>query len=104
MLLSVADSDPVYANKDNSSMKTAMIMNLKNSGINKLVELYRPDNPIAVKAHSDLGLFYYRTGRYAEASAEMMFSVLTPLTRMANRLRSEDPNPSIQLSSILSGP
>lgn len=91
ILLSIIASDTTYADPKNASLKNAMVSSLKRSGIQKLVELYRPNNPIAVDAHSELGIFYYRSGRYPEASLDLMFAVLTPFTRMADRLKYRDP-------------
>jgi len=90
-LLDIMASDPIYADPQNAALKNAMVSTLKRSGIDKLVELFRPNNPIAVDAHTELGIFYYRSGRYSEASQELMFSVLTPFTRIVERLKKEDP-------------
>ena len=68
-----------------------MVRTLKEKGIDKLFELYRLDESMVLHAHSELGLFYYRTGRYEESIRNLIVAVLTILSRTAEEVKYYDP-------------
>ena len=92
VLLEIVEKDENYSVSSNFSYQNAMLKTLKTSGINKLIELYRPVNKMTMKAHSFLGIFYYKTGRYSEALLHLLFSVMTHYSILIEQLIQNDPD------------
>jgi tetratricopeptide (TPR) repeat protein len=65
--------------------------NFEESGLNKVLMLYRLDAGFAVRAHAELGWLYYRAGRYEKAVTHSVFAVTNILSAVINELRRVDP-------------
>jgi len=90
MLREITDSDELTIEK--IALRNAMIRNLKESGIDKVVELYRLDIPMYRKAYADLGIFYYRTGRYGESVENLTLAVLDTFSSCIEDFIDHDPS------------
>ena len=61
----------------NYQLQYSMVNSIKQQGPDKLFELYRYKNNKYNKARTELGIFYYRTGRYSEAELNLIFPVMS---------------------------
>lgn len=73
------------------ALRSAMTKNIRELGIDKLVELYRIHIPEYRQAYAELGIFYYRTGRYGESLEHLTLAVLETCTRCIEALVERDP-------------
>ncbi|MBN2050923.1 MAG: hypothetical protein JW760_10795 [Spirochaetales bacterium] len=73
------------------ALRNAMVRNLKESGIDKLVELYRLEIPQYRSAYAALGQFYYRTGRYEESIEHFTLALLHSLSTCINGIAQKEP-------------
>jgi len=78
ILTSIIEKDENY--RDGFKLQYAMVDVLKQRGADKLFELYRYDENKYNRARTSLGIFYYRTGRYAEAENNLIFPVMSAAT------------------------
>ncbi len=62
------------------NLQYAMMDIIKKADINKLLELYRYDKDKSNRAFSELGIFYYKTGRYNEAEVNLVLPVVVTAT------------------------
>ncbi|MEW5815826.1 MAG: hypothetical protein AB1798_10595 [Spirochaetota bacterium] len=91
-LISLLSKDEIVSGDAYASLRLAYVRTLKEKGLNKLVELYRHNNVKTQDAHSQLGIFYYRTGRYGNATLNLLFTVLTVFSVCIDELRKFDPD------------
>ena len=61
-----------------------------NDGLDRFLTLYRHHAPFAYRAHRDLGIYYYRTGRHDRASRHLMFAFLIASTIILDELKYDD--------------
>ena len=78
ILIEVLEDDGTY--QQAFSTQYAMVKVLKEKGLDKLFELYRWENNRHVRARRELGVFYYRTGRYNEAENNLVLAVMSAVT------------------------
>jgi tetratricopeptide (TPR) repeat protein len=78
ILLEIIGQDAEYRNS--FRLQYAMVDVLKERGVDKLFELYRYDENRFNKARTDLGIFYYKTGRFTEAENNLIFPVMSAVT------------------------
>lgn len=78
ILQEVITGDTAY--RESFKLQYAMVDILKERGADKLFELYRYDENKYNKARTDLGIFYYRTGRFTEAENNLIFPVMSAAT------------------------
>ncbi len=90
-LLAILNIDEEYDTPENMSMQAAMLRVLTEQGLTQVFKLYRLDRSPYYLAHAELGLFYYRTGRYSDASVHLMTAALTVLTRSLEFLQEAVP-------------
>ncbi len=80
-------SDPRY-DKLRNSIYSAYI----NKGLDHLLQLYRFNEDFTIKAHNDLGWFYYRTGRYRESVLNYLFTLISIVSDSVAELKTHDPD------------
>ena len=85
----VAD-DAKYSDPESARLKTQIEKNFKNKGIDHTLFLYEFDVPFAQAAHSRLGLFYYRSGRYEQAIVDLLYSVIYTTSEINSALHARD--------------
>ena len=74
------------------ALRNAMTRNLRESGIDKLIELYRIDVSPCTRAYASLGIFYYRTGRFSESIEHLVPAVLDTLTTCIEDIMEHNPS------------
>ncbi len=83
--------DVDYSSRESEAMRAAMIRILTDQGLEKVVELYRLDKAEYFLANAELGLFYYRTGRYMDAVRHLLSGGLTVISRTIRHLEVRRP-------------
>jgi tetratricopeptide (TPR) repeat protein len=78
-LLEVLKDDTLWQESENF-VRNAMAQTLNNEGINQFLTMFRHDNGKTEKAHRLLGHYYYISGRYNLAEAQLMFAALNTNT------------------------
>ena len=78
ILLEVVEKDDSY--RDSFSEQYAMVDLLKERGADKLFELYRHGEGRYNRARTELGVFYYRTGRYNDAENNLILPLMSIAT------------------------
>jgi tetratricopeptide (TPR) repeat protein len=74
--LEILKNDTLWSGTDNTFVKDSMIRVLENDGLNQFLMVYRYDNYQVEKAHRELGLYYYRSGRHVKAADHLLFAFL----------------------------
>lgn len=64
--------------------------NFVEKGLDHVLALYRFDSGFATAAHSKLGWFYHRTGRYPQAIRHLLYAVVLQASEVAGFLKSRD--------------
>jgi len=82
--------DELWSDPSRDFTRTAMERTLLNDGLDRFLTLYRHHAPFAYRAHRDLGIYYYRTGRHDRASRHLMFAFLIASTIILDELRYND--------------
>lgn len=90
-LLEIINLDEEFNSPVGIARQTAISRLITDQGLDKVVELYRIDNSPSFIAHAELGLFYYRTGRYRDAFLHLLYGGLTVITRTIEYQRIEEP-------------
>ena len=91
-LRAIVAQDSYFSDPSRASMRDAMMRILRDGGLDRLLTLYRFRDERPVRAHSDLGVFAYRTGRYQDAELNLTFAVITMLTTAIDALERADPD------------
>ena len=83
----------VQADGDFSSgtMADRIVANYLDSGLNKVLTLYRLSSGFAVRAYAELGWLYYRNGNHEKAIRHSVFAVANILSTVIRELRRSDP-------------
>ena len=87
----VAD-DKHYVETPTSRLRTQIEKNYLDKGLDHVLLLYRFDPNFAVKAHSKLGWFYYRTGRFSQSMSHLLYSTIYGVSEINAFLRERDIN------------
>lgn len=90
-LTGILEMDEEYSSREAEAMKAAMVRVLTDQGLEKVVELYRLDRAEYFLAHAELGLFYYRTGRYMDAVRHLLSGGLTVISRTIVHMEADRP-------------
>ncbi len=91
-LREIVAEDNYFTNPDLGGMRDAMLRILRSGGFDRLMLLYRLTDLRTLAAHSELGAFMYRTGRYRDATLNLAFSTITDFTTAIEELRRIDPD------------
>jgi tetratricopeptide (TPR) repeat protein len=76
--LEILKNDTLWSGSgtDNVFVKNSMNRILENDGLDQFLLVYRYDNYRVEKAHRELGLYYYSSGRHAKAVDHLLFAFL----------------------------
>jgi hypothetical protein len=85
----VAD-DKHFAETPNSQLRTQVERNYFQKGLDHVLLLYGFSDPFAMDAHSKLGWFYYRTGRYGPSVSHLLYSTIGRVSQVNAYLREGD--------------
>ncbi len=91
-LRGIVAEDKYFSNPDLGGMRDAMLRILTSGGFDHLMLLYRLTELRTLRAHSELGAFMYRTGRYRDATLNLAFSTITDFTTAIEELRRTNPD------------
>ena len=91
-LLKVVADDTKYSDPANLYLRGQIEKNFLEKGIDHTLLLYQMSVPFAEQAHSKLGWFYYRTGRYAQAVSHLLYAVAYQSRDIEDYLREADVN------------
>jgi tetratricopeptide (TPR) repeat protein len=69
--------------------------NYVEKGLDHVLALYRFDSRFATSAHSRLGWFYYRTGRYPQAVRHLLYAVILQVSEVSESLKQRDPDAAV---------
>ncbi len=75
-LSSIVLDDKRFQETPNQRLRTQLEKNYFDKGIDRVLVLYSFDDSFAAAAHSKLGWFYYRTGRFAQSVPQLLYSVI----------------------------
>ena len=87
--LIIAD-DKSYAETATSRLRTQVEKNYFEKGIDRVLLLYTFEDTFAAAAHSKLGWFYYRTGRFSPSVSHLLYSVLYHVSQIKTYLEESD--------------
>jgi len=89
-LLKIEADDKKFSDPESARVRSQIAKNYVEKGIDHTLFLYQFTVPFAQAAHSRLGWFYYRTGRYDQAIQELLYAVIYGSTEMNGALRNLD--------------
>jgi tetratricopeptide (TPR) repeat protein len=89
-LLRIVADDLRFADQPSSHLRTQIEKNYFEKGLDHVLVLYRFDEPFSAAAHSKLGWFYYKTGRFALSVTHYLYAVIYRASEIANYLRDRD--------------
>lgn len=90
LLLSIIAEDPLWSAQSRDFARNAMLRTIASDGADRFLTLYRHASPATYKAHRDLGVYYYRTGRHDRAFVQLLFAFLIGATNIIDELRRSD--------------
>ncbi len=86
----IVQDDPRFAESDTYRLRSQIVRNFVEKGIDRVLVLYTFDSSFAAPAHAKLGWFYYRTGRYDLAVAHLLFAVVYRASEVVRYLHDRD--------------
>jgi Tetratricopeptide repeat len=75
-LLKVVSDDKRFSAPESARLKDQIERNYLEKGIDRVLFLYQFNVPFATEAHSRLGWFYYRSGRYTQAVQQLLYALV----------------------------
>jgi len=89
-LLTIVADDKHFAETPNSRLRTQVEKNYFDRGIDHVLLLYSFSDAFASNAHSKLGWFYYRTGRFSQSISHLLYSVVNCVGQITSFLQERD--------------
>jgi tetratricopeptide (TPR) repeat protein len=89
-LSAIVADDKRFQETPNQRLRTQVEKNYLEKGLDRVIELYRFDDSFAAAAHSKLGWFYYRTGRFTQAVSQLLYSVVYRASQVERYSRERD--------------
>jgi len=89
-LLKIASDDRRFAAPESSRLRGQIEKNYFEKGLDHVLFLYQFDVAFAAEAHSRLGWFYYRSGRYSQAVQELLYALIYRTTEIDSFLHDRD--------------
>jgi hypothetical protein len=85
----IAD-DKHFQETQNQRLRTQVEKNYLEKGLDRVLTLYTFEDSFAAPAHSKLGWFYYRTGRFVPAISQLLYSVIYRTSEIERYARERD--------------
>ncbi len=85
----VAD-DKRFQDTATQHLRAQVEKNFIEKGLDRVLTLYNFDDSFAAPAHSKLGWFYYRTGRFSLAVSNLLYSVIYRTSKIRDALKERD--------------
>jgi tetratricopeptide (TPR) repeat protein len=73
---SIVKDDKRFQETPTQRLRTQVEKNYLEKGLDRVTQLYNFDDSFAAAAHSKLGWFYYRTGRFTQAISQLLYSII----------------------------
>jgi tetratricopeptide (TPR) repeat protein len=89
-LTTIVNDDKHFQETPNSQMRAQVERNYLDKGLDHVLLLYSFNDSFAIDAHSKLGWFYYRTGRYSQAISHLLYSIINRVSQINGYLRDSD--------------
>jgi tetratricopeptide (TPR) repeat protein len=80
--LQIVSDDRHFIETPNLKLQTQVGKNFNQQGIDRVLSLYGFSDAFAAQAHSNLGWFYYRSGRYSQAVIHLLYAVVSRVNQM----------------------
>ena len=84
----ITADDKRFQETPNLKLRTQLEKNYFDKGIDRVLVLYNFENSFSAPAHSKLGWFYYRTGRFTQSISQLLYSVVYRVSQV-QRFRKE---------------
>jgi len=91
-LKEIVYDDEMYLSAVQTQSGTQFITTLRNSGLDKLVILYRLKSYFSLEAHSMLGRLYFLQEDFESSTLHLIFSTVTVISRCIEELQFYDPD------------
>ncbi len=88
----ILKDDAYYSKKQYEKLRTSIYTNFLNKGLDDVILLYRFNIPFSLKAHIELGYFYYQTGRYRKAISNLLFATINILSVTTKTILKHEPD------------
>ena len=85
----VAD-DKHFVETPTFQQKTQIERNFLEKGLDRVLMLYTFDDTFSTNAHSELGWFYYRTGRYSQAISHLLYAIIYRVSELKAYMQERD--------------
>jgi tetratricopeptide (TPR) repeat protein len=89
-LMEIISDDRHFVETPNSRLQTQVGKNFDQQGIDRVLMLYSFSDAFAAQAHSLLGWFYYKSGRYSQAVVHLLYAVINRVSQMNGFLKEAD--------------
>lgn len=89
-LLTLVADDKHFTETSSSRLRTQVERNYFDRGIEHVLLLYSFRDAFAAHAHSKLGWFYYRTGRFSQSISHLLYAVVNNVGQITSFLRERD--------------
>jgi tetratricopeptide (TPR) repeat protein len=75
-LTTIIQDDKRFTETLTSRLRTQVEKNYFEKGLDRVIELYSYSDVVFAPAHSNLGFFYYRTGRYSQSASHLLYATI----------------------------
>ncbi len=82
--------DKRFLDSTNIRLRSQVEKNFLEKGIDRVLVLYNFEDSPSAAAHAKLGWFYYRTGRFAPAMSQLLYSVIYRASQVERSIREGD--------------
>ncbi|MGO9307998.1 MAG: tetratricopeptide repeat protein, partial [Spirochaetia bacterium] len=89
-LTSIVQDDKRFQDTPNQRLRAQLEKNYFDKGLDRVLVLYNFDDSFAAVAHSKLGWFYYRTGRFAQSVSQLLYSVVYRVSQIERARKERD--------------
>jgi tetratricopeptide (TPR) repeat protein len=89
-LSAIVADDRHFVETATSHLRTQIDKNYLDKGLDHVLLLYRFEPSFSVRAHSKLGWFYYRTGRFPQSISQLLYSAIYNVSEINASLRERD--------------
>jgi len=97
-LIQITNDDSHFVESTTLKLRTQIEKNFLEKGLDRVLVLYAFEDSFSAAAHSKLGWFYYRTGRFSQSVPHLLYSIIYRATRMEQYLKERDVD--FQFSSL----
>jgi hypothetical protein len=89
-LSSIIADDKHFQETPSFQLQTQIEKLFFEKGLDRVLRLYAFDDAFATDAHSELGWFYYRTGRYTKSISHLLYAVVYRMSEIKSYMKQQD--------------